>query len=176
MTIRTFWAIFIKMLGIWLVLGSLTVIPMFFSTLFFAYSNGRAHDFMVTLFLLLLIIGIYLFVLQLFIFKASWLIGKLHLDKGFDEERIDLDIQLASVLTVATIVIGGIIFVDSLPELCKHIFDFYQQKSVFRESPTSGWIFFYLVKMVLGYLLMTNSKHVVAFIERQTAKQKDNID
>ena len=116
-------------------------------------------------------IGIYIFILRLFVFRTAWLIDKLQLDKGFEEEKIDLNIQLSTVLTVATIVIGGLMFVDSLPQLCKQIFMSLQQKNMFRESPTSGWIIFHLVKTVLGYLLMTNSKLVIAFIDKQTTKQ-----
>lgn len=170
MTIRTFWTIFIKILGIWLVLNSVTVIPQFLSTLYFVDPNDDSQSFVLTAVLLLLVIGIYIFILRLFVFKTAWLIDRLHLDKGFDEEKIDLNVQLSTVLTVATIVIGGLMFVDSLPQLCKQIFVFFQQKSMFRESPISGWIIFHLIKTILGYLLMTNSKQVVAFIGKQTAK------
>jgi len=38
------------------------------------------------------------------------------------------------------------------------------------ENPVTGWIIFYLVKTVFGYLLMTNSKPVVEFIERRNNK------
>jgi hypothetical protein len=44
MTIRTFWAIFIKILGIWLVLDCLTVIPQFFSTIFFTNSDTGTQE------------------------------------------------------------------------------------------------------------------------------------
>jgi len=174
MTIRTFWTIFIKILGVWLVLDSVTVIPQFISTLFYTDPNDTGQVFALSIALLLLTIGVYLFILRLFVFKTAWLIDKLHLDKGFDEEKIDLNVQLSTVLTVTTIVIGGLMFVDSLPQFCKQTFVFFQQKNMFRESPTSGWIIFHLVKTILGYLLMTNSKQVVAFIDKQTAKQNDN--
>jgi len=168
MTIRTFWTIFIKILGVWLVLGSVTVIPQFFLTLISVGSNDTAQNFALAAALLLLLIGIYIFILRLFVFKTAWLIDKLHLDKGFEEEKIDLNVQLSTVLTVTTIVIGGLMFVDSLPQLCKQAFEFFQQRSIFRESPTSGWIIFHFVNAILGYLLMTNSKQVVEFIYKQT--------
>src|SRR5690606_24479722 len=108
------------------------------------------------------------------VFKTAWLIDKLHLDKGFDEEKIDLNIQLSTVLTVTTIVIGGLIFVDSLPQLCKQTFVFFQQKNMFRESPTAGLISFQLVNTILRYLLMTSSKRAVAFNNRHTSRQNYN--
>ena len=179
MTIRTFWTIFIKIMGIWLVLDSMTVISQFLSTLMLFFVTSSDPDTATigiasTVFLLLLTIGVYFFILRLFVFKTAWLIDKLHLDKGFDEEQIDLNVQLSTVLTVTTIVIGGLMFVDGLPQFCKQTFEFFQQPTMFRESPTSGWIIFHLVKITLGYLLMTNSKQVVAFIDKQTAKQNDN--
>lgn len=174
MTIRTFWTIFIKILGIWLVLDSVTVIPQFISTLIYSDPYATGQEFTVSIALLLLTIGVYIFILRLFVFKTAWLIDKLHLDKGFEEEKIDLNIHLATVLTVTTIVIGGLMFVDSLPQLCKEIFVFLQQKTIFRENPGSGWLIFLLVKTILSYLLMTNSKQVVSFINKQTSKQNGN--
>jgi hypothetical protein len=176
MTIRTFWTILIKILGIWLVLDSVTIIPQFISTLFYSDPNDTGQGFVLSIVLLLLTIGVYLFILRLFVFKTAWLIDKLHLDKGFDEEKIDLNIQLSTVLIVTTIVIGGLMFVDSLPQLCKQTFMFFQQKAVFRESPKSNWIIFYLVKTILAILLMTSSKQIVAFIDKHTVDQNENND
>ena len=174
MTIRTFWTIFIKIIGIWLVLDSVTVIPQFFSTLFLTNPSDTSQSFALTLAFLLFTIGIYIFILRLFVFKTAWLIDKLHLDKGFEEERIDMNIQLSTVLTVATIVAGGLMFAESLPLLCKQIFVSLQQNGMYKERPAKGWIIFYSVKTMLAYLLMTNSKKVVSFIDKQTAKQNDN--
>lgn len=174
MTIRTFWTIFIKILGIWLVLDSVTIIPQFVLTFFSAGSNDTAQNFVLAAALLLLTIGIYIFILRLFVFKTAWLIDKLHLDKGFNEEKIDLNVQLSTVLTVTTIVLGGLMFVESLPQFCKQTFEFFQQKNIFRESPSSGWIIFHFVNTIIGYLIMTNSKQVVEFISKQTATKNDN--
>lgn len=168
MTIKTFWTIFLKILGIWLVLDSVTVIPQFISTLFYPDPYDTGLGLPLSIAVLLLTIGVYLFILRLFVFKTAWFIDKFHLEKGFDEEKIDLNVQLTTVLTVTTIVIGGLMFVDSLPQLCKEIFVCLQQKNIFRENPRSGWLIFLLVKTILSYLLMTNSKQVVAFINKQT--------
>lgn len=175
MTIKTFWTIFLKILGIWLILDSVTVIPQFFSTLFFLDPNDTAQNFALTAALLVLTIGIYIFILRLFVFKTAWIIDKLNLDKGFNEEKIDINVQLSTIMTVSTIVIGGLLFIDSLPQLCKQTFVFFQEKFVFRESPISEWLIFYLVKTILGYQLMTNSKKVIAFIDKQTTKPNDYI-
>ncbi|NEW84474.1 MAG: hypothetical protein GZ094_19195 [Mariniphaga sp.] len=171
MTIRTFWIIFIKILGIWLVLSFLTVIPQFAKmlTFFGTTSNGKLLGIGITVALFLLTIGIYALILRLFVFKTDWLIDKLHLDKGFPEEKIELNIQRSTVFTIATIVIGGFIFADSFPLFCQQVLVFIQRNNLSGENPTSGWIIFYLVKTILGYLLMTNSQFVVRFLEKQNS-------
>jgi len=174
MSIRTFWTIFIKIIGIWLVLDSVTVVSQFFSTLIFMFSNDSYEDSIITLLLLVFTIAIYIFILRLFVFKTEWLINKLHLDKGFNEEKIDLNIEQSTIFTIAIIVIGGVMLVDSLPQFCKEVFTFFQQDNLFRNSPTAVWILFHLIKVVLGYLLITNSKQVVSFIQKQTTKQNNN--
>jgi hypothetical protein len=170
MNIRTFWTLFLKILGIWLILSGLTVIPQFISA--FAYFGDNHQDnFFAAIYIiviLLLTIGLYFVVLKLLVFNSNWLIDKLKLDKGFQEEKIDLNITLKTVLTIATIVIGGLILVDALPMLCKQIFTFMQQKSVFREDPQFSWIIFYSIKALIGYLLMTNSKMVINYIDKST--------
>ncbi|HBZ65767.1 MAG TPA: hypothetical protein DEO70_02945 [Bacteroidales bacterium] len=174
MTIRTFWTIFIKILGISLVLSSLTVFPQFLAALPFFGSNYGDNVFGVGLIfgLLLLTIALYIFVLWLFVFKTAWLIDKLHLDKGFTDNRIELNIQQSTVLTVAVIVVGGLIFVDSFPQLCRQTFIFFQVNDLLKEDPNSGWIIFQLVKTIIGYLLMTNSQLVIKFIDRETKREK----
>ncbi len=173
MTIRTFWTIFIKILGIWLILSFITAIPQFLSMLSYIDPNEMGPGYPSAIALLLLIIGLYIFILRLFIFKTAWLINILHLDKGFIEEKIALNIKYSTILSIATIVIGGLIFVDGLPEFCKATFNFFQQKRVFGENPNSEWIIFYSVKTVIGYLLITNSQSVVKFIDRQKPNEND---
>ncbi|MBB2145837.1 hypothetical protein GM921_10095 [Pedobacter sp. LMG 31464] len=176
MTIRTFWTIFIKILGIWLVIESITVIQQFLSTLSTLRFNNENNFYGTIIALLLLTIIIYILVLRLLLFKTSWLIDKMHLENGFLEEKIELNIKSTTVLSIATIVIGGLIFVDSLPQLCKQIFMYFQQRNVFGESPTSGWIIFQFVKTSIGYLLMTNSKLIAKFIDKQSREQNDSVE
>ena len=170
MTIRTFWTLLLKILGIWLILSGLTVIPQFLS--FFTFWGNNQHDNLIgiiyILVLMLLTIGLYVVVLKLFVFNSHRIIDKLKLDKGFPEEMIDLNVTWKMGLTIATIVIGGLIFVDALPMLCKQIFTFFQQKTVFSEDPQFGWMIFYFVKTIIGYLLMTNSKYVVDYIQKNS--------
>ena len=175
MSVRNFWTIFLKALGIWLVISGLTTIVQFISTLSaLSFSNeGDVWSALYAIVLTLLTIAIYFFILWLFVFKTSWLIDKLKLEQGFPEDKIEYNIHYSSVMTIAIIVIGGLIFIDSLPQFCRETFNYFQQNRMFHGNFSSGWIFFHLVKTVLGYLLMTNSKSIVKFIE---SKKKGTDD
>ncbi|MGQ1947870.1 hypothetical protein ACT3CD_12305 [Geofilum sp. OHC36d9] len=174
MTIRTFWILFLKVLGIWLVLSGLTTIPQFIGAISFFGDNSQDNFFAVIyiLALLLIVVGAYFVIMKLFIFNSTWIIDKLKLDKGIKEEKIDMSISLKTILTISTIVIGGLILVDALPMLCKYFFTFIQQESLFRDAPQSNWIIFYSLKAFIGYLIMTNSKLITDYIK----KNEENIE
>jgi len=168
MSVRNFWAVLLKILGIWLVIGGFTTVSQFISAFSYIQTfNAGWWSALPVIGLLFLTIAVYIFVLWLFVFNTSWLIDKLKLEKGFTEERLEFDINSSSIIKIATIVIGGLIFIDSLPQFCRQTFVFFQQKSMLVENPVTGWIVFHFVKMALGYLLMTNSKLVVKYIERR---------
>ncbi len=175
MTPRSFFTILIKILGIYLILDSITVIPQFISSLF---SIGLGFDKSIETialysFLLILTVGIYYIILKYCVFKTDRIIDKLKLDKGFVEETFELNIHRSTVLSIAVIVIGGLIFVDSLPTFCKEVFDFIGQKQQsipFGQNPASGWMIFYLVKILIGYYMVNNHRQIVNFIEKQRKK------
>jgi hypothetical protein len=123
--------------------------------------------------IVMLAAAIFILIVWLLIFKSAWVIEKLKLAKGFDEERLELTMEWSTILTIATIITGGVIFIDSLPLIIKQSVSFIQQGKPFRSSQESIWLLYYLVKTVLGYLLMTNSRFVVNFIGRQNVKNRD---
>ena len=153
-----------------------SVTVQFLSSLFSNSSNYENQLFAVNIAILLLTIGIYIFILWLFLFKTDRLINMLRLDKGFTEDKIDLSINRSGVLKIATIIIGGILFIDSFPMFCRQVFLFYQQKNIFRENPDSAWIIFYLVKVIIAIVLITSNQVVVNFINKQKVKEDDAND
>jgi hypothetical protein len=173
MTIRSFWTILLKVLGIWIVFGSLTVIPMFLSTFYFVHFSESTQSIVAMIVFLLLFAAVYFLIIRVFIFKTSWLIDKFHLDKGFDNERLDFNIKHSSIIRLAVIIIGGLLFIENLPPLIQNIFVFFQQKYMFRESPLVESVIFYFVKTLLGYVLMTNSRKIVSFILKHASKDND---
>ena len=108
MKVRIFWTILLKILGIYLVLDSLKVIPQFIATLYSFTSDPdqTIQVFIWTFVFLLSTVGLYVFILWLFVFKTAWLIDKLHLEKGFSEENIEINFPRSTVLSISIILIG----------------------------------------------------------------------
>lgn len=165
MSIKTFWLIFLKILGIWLVIDALDVLPTFVSSLMFFRSEDTSIV-MMQIGMALISVAFYLFVLWIFIFKTSWIINVLELDKGFAEERFNSEVKNSTILSIATIVVGGLLLIEALPALCMQIINYFRDIRVFSNSDAAGWIIFHFVRVLIGYWLMTNSKVVINFIEK----------
>lgn len=166
MKVKTFWLILLKIIGISLVLNGVNVLTQSFNIL--SIGENRAEVISWILPVIALTVAVYFFILWLFVFKTSWLVDKLRLEKGFEEERIEINVQLPAALTIAIIVVGGIMLIDSLPQLCQQIFVFLRMKTALSDSEIPGWIILYLTEAVLGYLLMTNSRKITRFILKHT--------
>jgi hypothetical protein len=167
MSIKTFWTILIKILGLLLIFGALTIVPQWFYSIYSAYQTHDYDSFIILISILLIVLFVYFIVFKFCIYKSSWVIEKLKLDKGFEDEKIELDSKGNRIISIAIIVIGGLMFVESIPFLFKQIFVFFQQESLFKDYPESGWMIFNFVKVIIGYLLMTNSFRITNLIEKE---------
>jgi hypothetical protein len=169
MTIRTFWILFLKIIGIYFVLGSIEVVAQFFSATYYLFVTESTETIIKSgvYVSMAAIFFTYILVLFFFVIKPNLIIDTLKLDKGFDEEKIVLKNNSSSILRIAVILIGGLMFVDSFPSLCRSVFAFFQQESLFRNYPKAAWIIFDLLKTIIAYLLLTNSKLIVKIIEKQ---------
>lgn len=167
MSIRTFWIILIKILGLLLILGALTVVPQWVYSIYSAYQTGDNESFITLILILLVVLLIYLFVFKFCIYKTSWIVEKLKLDQGFENNTIELNSKEYKVISIAIIVIGGLIFVENIPVLFRQVFIFFQQEILFKDYSGSGWIIFNFCKVIIGYLLMTNSFRITKLIEKK---------
>ena len=114
----------------------------------------------------------YGFVLWLFLFKTSWLVSKLRLENGFETDKIELNTQLSHILPIAIIVIGALMIVNNLPQLCREIFIFFQERKMWIENSATRQVIPYFIKVLLGCILMTSGKPITNFINRQISDDK----
>ncbi|OMQ09058.1 hypothetical protein [[Flexibacter] sp. ATCC 35103] len=167
MSIRTFWIILIKILGLILISQTITIIPEWISSIYFIYENGDTKNLIILIFSILLVLFILYLIFRFFLFKANWIIDKLRLDKGFENDWIELNSSQNKIISIAIIIIGGFMFIQNVPIIFKEFFIFFQQKILFKDYPKSGWIIFYFCKAIMGYLLITNSFRIARFIDKQ---------
>lgn len=172
MTPKTFWTIFIKILGLFLIIDSITVVPQAFVTIMYALGSETLTSFILLLAALILTAGFYLIILKYCVYNPSWIINKLKLDQGFEEEKLDISLDKNTVLTLSAIILGGLLFIQGLPSLCKQVFTFCQEESLsgkFGDKPSAGWLVLAAAQTLAGYLIMTNHKTIVSFIDRKNS-------
>ena len=129
MTIKTFWTIFLKIFGLYLIWQVISLLPSFISWIKFVSSDdSRAYP--ETIALLCLILGFFILVIRYSIFKTEWVINKLKLDEGFSDKNIEINIHRSSLLSIAIIVLGGLLLADGLPLFCYNVFTYIRYTSV----------------------------------------------
>jgi hypothetical protein len=168
MTPRSLFAIIIKIIGLNLIVNAFITLPQWAS---FTFINLEqiGHQGILP-FVLLLVLAFYILILICCLFRTDWLINNLHLDRGFSEEKLELNIHRSTVLKISVIVIGAVMLIDYLPVLCEHTFAYFQMGGPdhgFKDNPNSKYIVFDLVKIFAGFFFVTSSRLIVNFIERQ---------
>lgn len=169
MTTRSLFNIILKILGIFFIKDILATVPQLFSSIFYLTKADTIVEsiwILVTSILILFVYGLISFFL---IFKSNLIIDKLKLDKGFDQDTIPLNIHRSTVLSISIIVIGGLILTDEIPNLCRQLFAYFQEKRLTYgyTNPSISYSVLAGAKVVLGLLLISNQKQIVNFIERK---------
>jgi hypothetical protein len=169
MQIRTFWTVVIKILGFWLIFEFLEIFSQLVMSLLYVFVPNTSEELVwSSLSISILILLIYFLVILLFLFKSTWIIDKLKLDQNSGTEIIQINLKAKTIITVAVIIIGGVIFINGFALLSKCLYDYSKQQKLPNYNPTISWIIFNSIKALLGYLLMTNSKIVVNYINKQS--------
>ncbi|WP_259068272.1 hypothetical protein HDF24_08685 [Mucilaginibacter sp. X4EP1] len=172
MTPNTFWKFFLKIFALYLIWQILTIIPSFVSNLISSVSQDKGALFTVfagALFVVLLFTAIVRYCL----FQTDRVIDKLHLEKGFPDEKLEINIHRSSLLSIAIIILGGVMLADALPLLIANIFSYIQGSDntiKFRDNHATPYLIAYFLKVVIGYFLVADSRLVVNFIERKRKK------
>jgi hypothetical protein len=95
----------------------------------------------------------------LLVFKADWVVQALKLDKGFDDNRIEIgNLKSTDIIKVGTFIIGGLLILNNIPGFLSHtLFALkgrndlmeYKMEDHFNWAVTA-------INLIIGYLLLTN--------------------
>lgn len=171
MTTKSLFNIILKILGIFFIKDILAAVPQLLSVILYINNSNTVGEAIWTLVSTVLILLVYVFVSYQLIFRSDFIIEKLKLDKGFDQETIPLNIHRSTILSISIIVIGGLIVAQEIPNLCRQLFDYFQEKRMTfgQTSPSISYSVLAGAKIVVGLLLMGNQRQIVSLIE---AKRK----
>jgi len=172
MTIRSLFQIILKVLGVFFIKDILATLPQLLSVGLFMTRSDSQGEGLWTLVTTLLILGVYSLVTYFLIFRTNWIVDKLRLDQGFREENLSLTIHRSTILSICTIVFGALIVVDEIPNLCRQLFSYFQEKRMTygQTNPSISYSVLAAAKILLGLLLIGNQRQLVNFIESRRQK------
>jgi len=178
MTPRSFFAVLIKIIGINKIFNIIKEITQFVSTLSMFTFTPDGHfaesTYLIITAYTMMIIGIYLLIIWVCVFKAYWIIDLLKLDKGFTEDKFEFTIQRSSILKIALIIIGGVLLIDSIPLLINEGLSYFKKVNEYQnigQSREYSYIVINSIKAVIGFLLISLNKAISNFIEIRTIEE-----
>lgn len=172
MEIKTFWTIILKGIGLWLLIEALYFVPQMGSIFFMINHNDGWADYVVVWFISILVFLIYILIVRLFLFKSDWMLRFLKLENNFTTEKIDITVSTKTVLRIIIVMTGALILVDAFPNLIRNIYEFLRQKELIKDYSETSWLFYYFIKSLFGYLMMTNSRFIEKFIRKEFENEK----
>ncbi len=176
MTKHDFFLLFIKVVGLFLLLSNVfTTIPGFipyltmmpgWQILVFSSIVG------------LIIVGLFVLLVK----KADWLVDALKLDKGFDDSHIELGNPNKNTLIQVTILfIGGYLLVDHIPAAILQLINLFiatvnqYEFNFFSQDNASIQVIINLAAVLVGYLLLTNSSRLAHWLASRS-KSTEELD
>ena len=174
MTPRSLFTIILKIIGLFLIkeflvsLASLVSIGFSFAYRYDDLAGGGIWVILASL----LVVFAYGFIAHYLIFRTEYVLDKLKLADGFDQDEFPLNIHRSTILSIAVIVIGGYMVASEIPNFCRQILLYFQQRRMAYgvDDPSLSYVILSGVQIVVGLFLMAGQRHVVNLIERQRKK------
>ena len=117
MTAKAFWTIILRITGLYFAWQFIVLLPPLFSA--FIYFDNNKLEKTATATILVFEIIVYVFVLYSCFFKTDWVIEKLNLEKGLEDEKFEINVHRSVVLKIIVVVLGGIFVADAFPTFFK---------------------------------------------------------
>lgn len=167
MTIRSLFSIILKILGIFFIKDILAAVPQLIAIFPFLSQRDAGSEAVWTLISTILVLLVYFLVSYILIFKSEMIIDRLKLDQGFNKDTIELNTHRSTILSISIIVIGGLMVADEIPNLCRHLFAYFQEKRMTygQTNPSISYSVLAAAKILIGVLLIRNQRQIVNYIE-----------
>lgn len=167
MTKKDFFILLTKIFGLYAMILSL------FSTMpaMLSYLSLELNFMMLILALLSAALAVALFILLLF--KSEYLVNKLKLADGFDEDRIEfVNFNSKNIVKLACLLLGGYLVVDNIPIILNLLFYAlkYDQEGLAFGYANNMDLGVGFLNLMIGYLLIANYKFVSRILDKEKTK------
>lgn len=172
MTPRSLFNIILKVIGIFFIKNILIETANILPALPLITKDEFRDVTIIGLVIIILEVLIYVFATYVLIFKTNWIIDKLKLDAHFQQQEFNLNIHRSTILSIAIIVIGGIIIVDNIPLLAEQLIYFIRMKKQNVPETKIDYVVRYAAKLLVGIFLVVYQRTLVNFIEYKQRRNK----
>lgn len=162
MTKRDFFILVIKLFGLMSIVTSLfSIIP---SNISLSLMEIDAFSLIWIAITIVTVIGLFV----LLVFNADKVVRLLRLDKGFDNEKIELgNLNSAEIVKIGTFIIGGLLILDNIPGFLSHTLFAFKGSvigQVYDSKDNFNWVISG-INIFIGYLLLTNFSFVAKILK-----------
>lgn len=168
MTKKDFFIAAIKLFGLFsLVTSVFSVIP---SNISYALMDIDAISILWMMVAAIAVGGLFV----LLVFRADSVVRALRLDKGFDDDRIELrGLKSADIIKIGTFIIGGLLILQNIPAFLSHTLFAYKSGNMgmpYRAEDKFDWAVS-AINLVVGYLLFTNYEFVAKIMKTKSQEE-----
>jgi len=164
MTKKDFFIVIIKLFGLASIITSLfSTIP---NNISFALMDIDLFSLFWIFIAVIVLFGLFI----LLVFKADKVVELLKLDRGFDDNRIELgNLNSADVVKLGSFIIGGLLIINNIPTFLSHtLFAFKGGVEIMGMSYDLNNKFYWMVSglnIILGYLLVTRYSSIAKLLQ-----------
>ena len=169
MTKRDFFILIIKVFGLFSVVTSLfSVLP---SNISFAMMDIDALSILWIVVAIVVVVGLFVAL----IFKADKVVRLLKLDKGFDDEKIEIgNLKPTDIIKIGTFIIGGLLILDNIPAFLSHSLFAFKGDVIgleYNSQDKFNWAVSGL-NLIIGFLLLTNYDFIAKKLKTEKTEKE----
>jgi hypothetical protein len=172
MSLRSLFTIILKVIGIFFIKDLLATLQFSVTIILYITNKEFGIEDLWTLISTIVTLIFYCFLSWLFIFKSEFLVEKLKLAKGFDQDTVPLNVNQSTILSISIFVTGGLMLVNEIPNLFSLLIDYFLENSRKPHSNDTTLSYSALsgIKILVGVLLIIKQRHIVNYIEYKRRK------
>jgi hypothetical protein len=171
MSLHTFWIFILKAIGLYFLVEAITLLP---QSILILYTNSLFENQILAISVVLLTVLAFYLLIKFLIFNPGIIIEKLKLDRGYQQENINMELNSKQLIHVCVIIFGAIQLINGFPELCREIYYYVQSKETLISDPSTEHILVNGIQVLFAYLIISRSKDITDFINNKSKSNSES--